>query len=313
LTLHITKKQKLPKAISAQALSVFEVAARLGSFTAAARELEVTQSAISRMISRLEASINITLFERSQNSLKLTVEGEHLRKAVESGFNQIAIALSEIGRHRMNGNTVTLSVSTAFAMHWFMSRMEWFHQSCPDIDLEFHLSSREPEGIISDVDLAIRRQDKDSEGIVQWHLMNEEIVLVCSDSYLSQHGELALGEDISHHTLIHLSGVLRLPWQQVLIDLGLPSSEKCRGLTSSDYSLVIQAAIKGQGVALGWRHVVADELHSHLLVPAFNKTLITGDSYFLVASETRALRDNVKQVRDWLLAEIQTVHNVMLT
>lgn len=289
---------------SSSALFMFEAAARHLSFTAAGREFNVTQPAVSRMIARLEAHLNLRLFHRLPTGLELTEEGRLLYRAVSTGFQQIEIALDELRAKGGTAGIVTISVSSAFAMHWFMPRFDLFRQACPEIDLRFQLVHGEPVGPLDGVDFGIRYNRQPGADHHYWKLIDEIVLPVCSPAYLAAHGGLDDCADLSGHTLVHLSGPLRVPWRRFLAETGYPPPAESRDLTFSDYALVIQAAVKGQGIALGWWHVVANELHQQGLVRAGSREFRSGDSYYLVASGARPLRKSAILVRDWLLAEM---------
>ncbi|MDF2389343.1 LysR family transcriptional regulator [Nostoc ellipsosporum NOK] len=289
---------------SPNAIFMFEAAARHLNFTSAAREFNVTQSAISRMIARLESHLEVKLFVRAPTGIELTDDGRLLYGAVGSGFQQIEIALDDIRARQGEAGTVTLSLSSAFAMHWFMPRFDRFQASFPGIDLRFQLVRGEPTGPIEDVDLAIRYNQPPSAEQQSWELMEEVVLPVCSPGYLDEHGSLDDCGDLSRHTLAHLSGALRIPWQRYLSQFDYPQPTGSRSLTFSDYTLVIQAAIKGRGMALGWWHVVAHELTQKGLVKGARHELRTGDHYYLVATARRPLRKPAILVRDWLLNEM---------
>ncbi|WP_170984527.1 LysR substrate-binding domain-containing protein [Rhodoligotrophos defluvii] len=297
---------------SPNAIFMFEAAARHLNFTRAAREFNVTQSAVSRMIGRLEQHLGVKLFIRSPTGIALSDDGRLLYNSVGNGFQQIEIALDEIRARHGDAGTVTLSLSSAFAMHWFMPRSDRFQAAFPGIDLRFQLAWGEPAGPVDDVDLAIRHNQPSSSDADAWVLMEEVVLPVCSPSYLAEHGGLGPCADMHKHTLAHLSGSVRVPWQRYLAEFGYPAPTGSRSLIFSDYSLVIQAAVKGRGVALGWWHVVAHELLQKGLVEASPHWLHTGDHYWLVASARRPLRKPAALVRDWLLSEMETLRHEVL-
>lgn len=297
---------------SANALFVFEAAARYLSFTRAAVELNVTQSAVSRMIARLEAHLEAKLFIRTATGIELTDDGRQLYHAVTGSFQHIDMAIEAIRARHGDAGVVTLSLSSAFAMHWIMPRLDRFQQLYPSIDLRFQLVRGEPVGPVEDVDLAIRYnfpRDADHES---WPLMVEKVLPVCSPSYLAAHGPLEHGSDLGRHMLVHLSGSTRIPWTRYLAEFNYATTAGSRSLTFSDYSLVIQAAISGRGVALGWWHVIAHELSQKELVQAAPEVLETGNHYYLVASNRRPLRNPAILVRDWLLSEMQALRAEIL-
>jgi DNA-binding transcriptional LysR family regulator len=289
---------------SPNAIFMFEAAARHLNFTYAAREFNVTQSAVSRMIARLESHLQIRLFHRSPSGIELTEDGRLLYQAVGHGFQHIEIALDDIRARQGEGGTVNFSVSSAFAMHWFMPRFDRFQRAFPDIDLRFQLVRGEPVGPIEDVDLAIRYNESANASQHSWSLMEEVVLPVCSPEYFAEFGSLDAVDDLSRHTFAHLSGATRIPWQSYLATFGYPSAAGSRTLTFSDYTLVVQAALQGKGLALGWWHVVAHELLQKDLVPAGRHELRTGAHYNLLATTSRPLREPARRVKDWLLNEM---------
>ena len=305
----MTLRKLLP---SPNAIFMFEAAARHLNFTVAAREFNVTQSAVSRMIARLESHLDVKLFIRSPTGIELTDEGRMLYGAVGSGFQQIEIALDDIRARQGEAGTVTLSLSSAFAMHWFMPRFDRFQASFPGIDLRFQLVRGEPSGPVEDVDLAIRYNQPPNAEQQSWELMEEVVLPVCSPAYLAEHGSLDDCADLGRHTLAHLSGSIRIPWQRYLAHFDYPQPAGSRSLTFSDYTLVIQSAIKGRGMALGWWHVVAHELLQKGLVKGGRHELRTGDHYYLVATARRPLRKPAILVRDWLLNEMAVLKQEIL-
>lgn len=302
-----------PRLPSAQALFIFETAARHLNFTHAGRELNVTQPAVSRMIGRLETHIGAKLFRRIPTGIDLTDEGRLLFAAVGGGFRQIEIALDDIKARHGGTGTVTLSASSAFSMHWFMPRFDRFQAAFPEIDLRFQLVRGEPTGPIGDVDFAIRYNQQSNVEQHSWELMEEVVLPVCSPAYLEEFGSLDDCEDLRHHTLAHLADSPRIPWYRYLSTFHYPSPAGSRSLTFTDYTLVIQTAIKGRGVALGWWHVVAHELLQKGLVHAGKHELRTGDHYYLVATKRRPLRRPAILVREWLLNEMALLRQQILT
>jgi len=289
---------------SPSALFVFEASARYLSFTQAAGELSVTQSAVSRMIARFEAHLGARLFHRSPTGIELTEEGRQLYAAVTSSFQRVEMAIEDIRSQQGEQGTVTMSISSAFAMHWVMPRLPEFESTFPDIDLRFQVMRGEPLGPVQDVDFGIRYDAQEDAEHQRWPLLAEEILPVCSPDYLHRHGPLAPGCDMARHALAHLSGTTRLPWPRFLATFDLPNPHGSRSLTFSDYALTLQAAISGRAIALGWRHVVSHALYEGSLVPAGPQVHATGRTYFLVASGNRPLRKPAVLARDWLLREM---------
>lgn len=305
----MTLRLRLP---SAQAIFMFESAARHLNFTHAAREFNVTQPAVSRMIGRLEDHVGAKLFRRTSTGIELTEEGRVLSTAVANGFHQVEIALDDIKAQQNGAGTVTLSASSAFSLHWFMPRFDRFQAAFPEIDLRFQLVRGEPSGPVEDVDFAIRYNQPPTVDQHSWKLMEEVVLPVSSPGYLKEFGSLDDCPDLRRHTLAHLADSPRIPWFRYLSTFHYPSAAGSRSLTFTDYTLVIQAAIKGRGVALGWWHVVAHELLQKGLVQAAKHELRTGDYYHLVATKRRPLRKSAILVRDWLLDEMSLLRQQIL-
>src|ERR1700738_5198526 len=141
---------------SGNALFVFEAAARSGSFTAAAAELNVTQPAVSRMLARFEQYLGVRLFDRTAAGTTLTEEGDLLFRRVVDGFRSIETGLREIDKRRSGTETVTLSVSSAFTTHWLMPRLDKLQRQFPQVDLRFQLISGSLRGPVENVDLGMR-------------------------------------------------------------------------------------------------------------------------------------------------------------
>src|SRR3989442_35309 len=173
-------RRKLP---SANALFVFEAAARCGNFTKAAAELYVTQPAVSRMLARMEEHMGVQLFERLSGGIVLTENGQILYRKISEGFRGIETAIQEIEARATGTETVTLSVSTAFTTHWLMPRMARLHKEFPSVDLRFQLISGKIGGPVDDVDLGMRFVDGDQVDSHAAMVMPEILLPVCSPSY----------------------------------------------------------------------------------------------------------------------------------
>lgn len=287
------------------ALFMFEASARHLSFTRAGSEFNVTQSAVSRMIKRLEVHLGTELFRRTPTGLELTPDGSELFKSVSIGFRSIEAGLDELRSRQGSTRRVTISLSSAFAMHWFVSRVDKFQQTFPEIDLRFQLVKGEPIGPFEDVDLAVRYNHPANAEHHSWKLADEIIVPVGSAGYVTGHG--SLDDNRTGHVLANQIGQLRVPWAMFFEKTGAVEPEKARLMTFSDYALVVQAALKGRALALGWLHVVGDEILEGGLVRAAAKELRTGFSYDIVAATSRPLRDASVAVKDWIIAEMQSM------
>jgi DNA-binding transcriptional LysR family regulator len=291
------------------ALFMFEAAARHQNFTLAAREFNVTQPAISRMISRLEQHLGAKLFLRRSTGLELTEEGRVLQRAVRQGFDRIEEAVCDIQAGANAGEVVTLSVTSAFAIHWLMPRFDKFRQDVPGVRIRLDLIHGEPYGPLGAADIGVRYAFPEGDEIESWPLVEEVVIPICSPGYLLAHGPIDGPGGLKGHILASLMGKMRIPWPIFLAAVGLGAFREATELAFSDYALVIQGAIKGQAVALGWWHVVAGEVLSGGLVPAGRTLLQTGTFYHLVARHSAVRRPQVQKLRDWLRTEFAAIED----
>lgn len=292
---------------SSGSLFMFEASARHLNFTLAAREFNVTQPAISRMVLRLEQHLGTPLFQRKSTGLELTEDGRLLQRAVREGFDRIEDALSDILNRQHEADVVTLSVTSAFAIHWLMPRFDKLRQEVPGVTARLDLIHGEPYGRLGAADLGVRYSMGEGEEVEHWPLVPEAVIPVCSPGYLAVHGPIDGPSGLQGQVLASLIGKMRIPWVNFLATLDLGSLRQATELSFSDYALVIQGAIKGQGVALGWWHVVAEEMLRGGLVPAGGSFLETGNAYHLVARRTALRRPPVQRVRDWLMKEFRAL------
>ncbi len=296
-------RRRLP---SAHALFVFEAAARRGNFTAAATELYVTQPAVSRMIARLEDHMGVALFQRGTSGLTLTESGEILYRKTSEGFRAIEWAIEEINARKSTKDTVSLSVSTAFTNHWLMPRMHEIHAAMPRLDLRFQLISGSIGGPVENVDLGMRFvAGEDSEHSAEL-IMPELLIPVCSPAYKQQMATDRRGARASTKadTLIVLSAS-DTDWFSYFPELHETALSPSNQLVFSDYAVVIQAALLGQGIAVGWLNVVSHWLDNGALVPALDQCVASGRLCHFVRSRKQSERAPVAQVRDWIIDRAQ--------
>ncbi|WP_316154901.1 LysR family transcriptional regulator [Cupriavidus sp. BIC8F] len=284
-------RRKLP---SANALFVFEAAGRCGSLTKAAAELYVSQPAVSRMLARMEERMGVRLFNRVRGGVELTDDGRMLHQAITAGFNTIEASISEIEARATGMETITLSVSTAFTTHWMMPRMEKLRRDFPNVDLRFQLISGKVGGPMHDVDLGIRFFTGNETPEAGALLMPEIILPVCTPGYRDKPVH---GSDI----IINLTDSFR-DWPNLFP--GLRQRElDLYSLNFSDYSIVIQTAMLGQGIAPGWLNVVTHWMRLGTLVPAIGQTHVTERRCYLVQQSSGTPRPTVAKLRDWIIEE----------
>ncbi|MHA7826072.1 MAG: LysR family transcriptional regulator [Roseovarius sp.] len=285
-------RRRLP---SSGSLFVFEAAARHQNFTRAADELNVTQPAVSRALAALEAHLGTRLFLRGKPGARLTEEGVILKNVVVSAFSQIENGLREVEARRTGKSQVTLSVSTAFTTHWLMPRISRFQAAFPEVDLRFQLISGAVAGPLGNVDLAMRYcPPGDEQGRF---VMQEAYVPVMAPGYR------AVGTQGEAAALIQLEGneVNHLPGGE-----GWTSGEADSQLSFSDYSVVVQAALVGQGVAAGWLNVVAHWICEKRLLPTDHcRIVLPGRACRLIQRQDGPQVEIADQVAQWLVRELR--------
>ena len=282
---------------SSNALFVFEAAARSGSFTRAADELNVTQPAVSRMLSRFETYLGVRLFDRAGRGAALTPEGETLYRRVSEGFRSIETGLHEVEQLRAGSEIVTLSVSSAFTTHWLMPRMDRFRREFPKVDLRFQLIAGSVRGPVENVDLGMRFVERDAVVPPEAVIACEVMLPVCSPGYLTDAGE-------EGDTLIQLTDS-PTDWAIHCAPFVTGREGAPKTLTYSDYALVLQAALLGQGIAYGWTTVVSHALKTGTLVPAAERITAGPRISVLVTPQNRPPRAVVRQIRDWIKAQMR--------
>lgn len=291
-------RRRLP---SANALFAFEAAARLGSFSNAARELNITQPAISHAVALLERSIGHKLFRRAGPRLELTEAGERLSRAASRGFAGIEAVLSELDGLDRGREVVLLSISSGMATHWLMPRYDAFRRSFPDTQLQFQLIAGSVGGPLANCDLGLRVASGAESRRLGHRFAPERVLAVASPAYLQRHG--GLEGSAGPHTLISLTDHW-FDWPEFAAEGRIALPARFERLAFSDYSVVLQAALRGQGMALAWTSVASRLIIDGLLQRAGGPVIRTDRAYHLVQSSQRAPRPIVEAVRDWLIAEM---------
>ncbi len=288
---------------SLNGLRAFEAAARHLSFTRAAAELNVTQTAISHLIRRLEEQLGVPLFVRRNRALALTREAEAYLPSVSSAFDDLRRATERLRRTDREG-LLTVSTTASLAAKWLVTRVAAFQDAYPGIEVRITTSSHLVDFEREEVDVAVRYGRGNWPGLRTDWLMAEGMFPVCSPSLLTGEHPLLSPEDLEHQTLLHAT-VSREDWQLWLTAVGLPVSLATRrGLSFDQSFMAIQAAVEGLGVALGrTRFVEADIAAGRLVVP-FNVVLPADAGFYIVAPEATADTPKIALFREWLISSV---------
>jgi DNA-binding transcriptional LysR family regulator len=277
------------------ALGVFAAAARCGTFSSAAKELFVTQSAISRQIQQLEEHLGLTLFIRHKRGLRLTPEAQALLPVVEDTFARLMRTCDSL---RNAGQVLTLRMPPTLATRWFLPLLPSLRTIMPDVDVRVTTyDAREPRFEDSDVDAAIIYGRGDWPDMECVRLMPERLTPVCSP-------ELAKGltrpADLKAMRLLQCYPVKA--WSRWLEVAGVGWIGSHLGQTFDTLELALSAATRSQGVALGDLNLLKESLADGVLIAPFDCVLDQGISYYLIYPPQRGQLPKIRAFREWLLA-----------
>jgi LysR family transcriptional regulator, glycine cleavage system transcriptional activator len=286
---------KAVRALPLTALRTFEAAARHGSFTRAAEELNVTQGAVSRQVQALEGRIGVTLFERNGRTLALSHEGRLLATAATDALERLGEAVSKLIRP---SGAVTLSMLPSLAACWMAPRMRAFAAAHPGVALRVsasrHLVDFQREGI----DAAIRYGPGGWTDVESEQLATEEIFPVCSPDYAARIG-LCGPADLARATLLHND----VPdgWRDWFAAAGHCDVFTEKGVYLDEDAALLRAAAEGEGVALGRSILVAGDLAQCRLVAPLDLRIPATFSYWFVTPLRRPDSPQLELVRSWLI------------
>ncbi len=301
----MTDQDRLPPL---QMLSVFESAARLASFTAAARELGSTQPAVSQRIVQLEAELGAPLFERGHRGVALTAEGQRLYEAVRQSMATIRDAVADIRAVRAKG-ALTIVTDAGFATYWLVPRLMDLRRLLPDTNVKVVTSQLAFDPRRDHADVAIAFGDGDWSPCTATRLFQEEVIPVCSPKFREAHPAIAEPADLYGTPLLHVQPAEPerwLGWNGWFAAHGLAAPPDRHGSTFNSYALVMNAALTHQGVALGWMPLVDELIANGQLVALFDEPVTTARGYFLVCPPARPETPAAPAFRRWLFAACAT-------
>jgi LysR family transcriptional regulator, glycine cleavage system transcriptional activator len=289
---------------SLNGLRAFEAAARHLSFTQAAAELNVTQTAISHQIRRLEEELGIRLFVRQNRALALTPKARDYLPGVRAAFNDLRLATDRLLR-KDDDNVLTISTLASLAAKWLLPRLTAFQEAHPGIDVRITTSTGLVDFKGGDVDAAIRYGRGHWPGLRAEWLMADEVFPVCSPALLTGKRPLRRPEDLRDHVLLHNTNNSD-DWRLWLTASGLPADiSKQPGITFDLILMTVQAAIDGIGIAMGRTSYVRDDIAKGRLVVPFEIALPADAGFYLVSPEATADPPKLRAFRNWLTAAAQ--------
>lgn len=295
-------RNKMP---SLQSLLYFEAAARHASFTAAARELSTSQPAVSQHITRLENELSASLFERQHRGVLLTDDGQKLFATVTESLHNIRQELARIqGKNKVN--QFIIETDMGFATYWLLPRIAALQHLMPDISVQITTSPDFFNSRDSTSDLAILFGSGHWDNCRAEKLFPELVIPVCSPGYLKQNRHIRTENGLQNSCLLSLPETQParwLTWSDWFMAHGQSIPSPLRSMTFNAYSLVIQAALAGQGVALGWFPLVDDLIRSNALVPVARRKITTQRGYFLIERHSRPISALTETLKKWIFDE----------
>jgi LysR family glycine cleavage system transcriptional activator len=284
------------------ALRTFEAAARHLSFTKAAAELFVTQTAVSHQIKALEEDLGMALFRRLNRRLMLTDEGQLLWPPVRDAFLTLESGVRAL--REQHGGVLTISASPSFGPRWLASRIGRFQALHPEFEIQLTATPRLVDFAREGIDCGVRYGMGDWPGLrVEW-LFEAELIPVTTPALCEGPPPLCCPDDLRRHQLIHVLGDMD-DWRMWLQAAGVSGVDPEKGLKFDSTAMALQAAASGAGVAIAQRRLVDEDLASGRLVVPFEVQLRDGCAYYFVVPEGRADVPKIAMFRDWLLAEAE--------
>jgi LysR family glycine cleavage system transcriptional activator len=283
------------------ALKAFEAAARHESFTRAAEELCVTQGAVSHQVKALEEQLGLKLFNRERQRLAITEAGRDYLAVARDAFDRIALGTERLLQRQSSG-VLTVSTSPDFAAKWLVNRLGRFAEAHREIDLRVSAAMHHVDFAREEVDLAVRHGDGNWPGLDAIRLSAEELFPVCSPKLLAGRKGMKKPSDVLNYPLLHLDD--RKAWSSWLEAAGVSAAAAMsHGPVVNRASMVIDAAVDGQGIALARTTLAAWDLINGRLVRPFEVSLRLSKTYWIVCPKATAGVPKIETFRKWLLAE----------
>lgn len=304
-------KRRMP---ALNALKVFEVAARVGSFTLAADVLNVTQSAVSRQVRQLEHQLGAVLLERRHHRLLITDSGRLLLRALQQSFDGIELTVRAIQQQE---SRVRINAPPTFAMRWLLPRLGRLRACHPELEVTVTSALRDTLAESGSLDFAIRFGDGEWSTLDSAPLLHERHIAVCSPRLLN--GRDPWQMDLSGMTFLHLLATRDtryMTWKHWLNAAGISDVDTQSGFEFDLLDMAIRAAVDGLGITIADRYMVSRELADGRLVQFRDAEVQGHQSYWLVARPEQALSAAAETFRSWLRREVavnahDTVHLAM--
>ena len=282
-----------------KAVRYFELAAEHESFVRAADDRRVSKGAVSQQVKLLEQFLGVALFRRIGRRVSLTDAGRRYHSAARNAFNILEKETERLAGSRVRGQ-LKITVLPAFASIWLVPRLSGFQKSMPHIEIVVFADAEMVDFSRSDAQLGIRYGTADSEGVTATYLGHDTLTPVCTPGY-AEAKAIRRPEDLSRCLLLH-DTYWPDDWPRWLSMAGVAGSLGGDGQFFTHYSMAIDTARAGGGIAMGHRLLLRDLIARQELVCPLEQTLSAQEGYFVVVPDTAAHLDYVKRFRNWLTA-----------
>jgi LysR family glycine cleavage system transcriptional activator len=283
-------------------LKCFEAAGRLLSFTGAARELSVTQAAISHQIKVIEEYLGFPLFVRYPRRLALTEQGKALLPEVIEAFDRVSLAIGALGKE-VHSNLLSVRLAPSFAAKWLSPRLKYFWLQYPEIDLCLFHAHAAVDFEREEINIAVTYGKGDWSGVVADKLLSLDFFPVCSPAFMHNDKPLTDIDNLRYYSLLHDANYEC--WRDWIKLANLPAMDAEKGTIIDDTNVLIQAAIDGQGIALGSTTFVEEHLDSGKLIKPFDIVLLNEFSYYVVCPQSHLKNPAVVAFKEWLLSLVE--------
>ena len=280
-------------------LKAFEAAARSESFTRAAKELNVTQGAVSHQVKALEDTLGLKLFRRERQRLILTESGRDYWTVVRDALDQIHVGTERL-LQRQGSGVLTVSTSPDFAAKWLVNRLSHFAEKYPEVDLRVSATTHYVDFVRDDVDIAIRHGDGNWPGLDVQRLYSERLFPVCSPKLVAGRNRITKAADLLKFPLLRLEDAKN--WTRLFEAAGVKATVR-PGPVLNRASMLIDAAIDGQGIALARTALAAWDLINGRLVRPIDVSLRMANTYWIVCPKAASSVPKIAMFRNWLLGE----------
>jgi len=283
-----------------RSLAVFEAAARHGKFAAAAGELAMTQAGVSQHIAQLESELGVVLFHRRHRGVQLTDAGAKLLDAATDGLHTLARGVAE-ARRAGSGRTVNILTDFGFAAWWLMPRIAELSELMPQVEIRLVTSQGGSDIGEPDFDLAVLFGGSDWPGCRARRLFAERVYPVCAPAYAQAPLAPAQIADLRLLHLRHHGAQRWFEWDDWFAGMGITPPRRQQELVFSNYQIVLQAVLLGQGVALGWAPLIDELIANGSLIRLCDTPLTSARGYHLIEPLRAAGGTNhAARVADWL-------------